>query len=134
MVLAPLIRLGRKLILRRRPPLEPQPGTHWLPLTTQLAAGLWVVLLVAIGICLVVLGGEDTMPPTTAWDKYFVLLNFLTAVAIVLSLGPVVSAIRIWRHTTLRKITMVKYSLVGVACVVLCWFAVHWHVLGPIKI
>jgi len=133
-VLAPLIRLGRKLILRRRPPLEPQPGTHWLPLTTQLAAGLWVVLLVAIGICLVVLGGEDTMPPTTAWDKYFVLLNFLTAVAIVLSLGPVVSAIRIWRHTTLRKITVVKYSLVGVACVVLCWFAVHWHVLGPIKI
>jgi CubicO group peptidase (beta-lactamase class C family) len=133
-VLAPLIRLGRRLILRRRPPLEPRPGTHWLPLMTQLAAGLWVVLLVTLGICVLVLGGEDTMPPTTAWDKYFVLLNFLTAVAIVLSLGPVVSAIRIWRHTTLRKISMVKYSLVGVACVVLCWFAVHWHILGPVKI
>jgi CubicO group peptidase (beta-lactamase class C family) len=133
-VLAPLIRLGRRLILRRRPPLEPRPGTHWLPLTTQLAAGLWVVLLVTLAICVVVLGGEDTMPPTTAWDKYFVLLNFLTAVAIVLSLGPVVSAIRIWRHTSLRKISMVKYSLVGVACVVLCWFAVHWHILGPVKI
>jgi CubicO group peptidase (beta-lactamase class C family) len=133
-VLAPLIRLGRRLILRRRPPLEPRPGTHWLPLTTQLAAGLWVVLLVALGICVLVLGGEDTMPPTTAWDKYFVLLNVLTAVAIALSLGPVISAIRICRDPALRKISMVKYSLVGLACVVLCWFAIHWHILGPVKI
>ena len=133
-VLAPLIRLGRKLILRRRPPLEPRPGTHWLPLTTQVAAGLWVVLLVTLGICVVVFGGEDAMPPTSAWDKYFVLLNIVTAVAIAFSLAPVISAIRIWRHSTLRKISMVKYSLVGVACVVLCWFAIYWHILGPVKI
>jgi hypothetical protein len=105
-----------------------------LPLTTQLAAGLWVVLLVTLGISVAVLGGDDTMPPTSSWDKYFVLLNVLTAVAIALSLGPVVSAIRIWRHTTVRKISMVKYSLVGVACVVLCLFAIHWHILGPIRI
>ena len=133
-VLAPLIRLGRKLVLRRRPPLEPQPGTHRLPLTTQMTAGLWVALLVTLCICVAVLGGDDTMPPTSAWDKYFVLLNIVTAVAIAFSLGPVVSAIRIWRHSTLRKISMVKYSLVGVACVVLCWFAIHWHILGPVKI
>ena len=49
-VLAPLIRVGRKLILRHRPLLAPQPGTRWLPLTTQVAAGLWVVLLVTLGI------------------------------------------------------------------------------------
>ena len=133
-VLAPLIRLGRKLVLRRRPPLEPRPGTHWLPLTTQMTAGLWVALLVTLCICVAVLGGDDTMPPTSAWDKYFVLLNIVTAVAIAFSLGPVVSAIRIWRHSTLRKISMVKYSLVGVACVVLCWFAIYWHILGPLKI
>ena len=133
-VLAPLIRLGRKLVLRRRPPLEPQPGTHRLPLTTQMTAGLWVALLVTLCICVAVLGGDDTMPPTSAWDKYFVLLNIVTAVAIAFSLGPVVSAIRIWRHSTLRKISMVKYSLVGVACVVLWWFAIYWHILGPVKI
>jgi CubicO group peptidase (beta-lactamase class C family) len=132
-VLAPLLRLGRKLILRRRPPLAPQPGTHWLPLTTQVAAGLWVVLLVTLGICLSVLGGEDAMPPTSAWDKYFVLLNIVTAVAIAFSLAPVVSAIRIWRHTTLRKISMLKYSLVALACLMLCWFAIHWHILGPVR-
>ncbi len=133
-VLAPLIRLARKLILRRRPLLAPQPGTRWLPLTTQVAAGLWVVLLVTLGICVVVLGGEDAMPPTSAWDKYFVLLNILTAVAIAFSLAPVISAIRIWRVATLRKISMVKYSLVAMASVVLCWFAIHWHILGPVKI
>jgi hypothetical protein len=133
-VLAPLIRVGRKLILRRRPPLAPQPGTHWLPLTTQVAAGLWVVLLVTLGICLLVLGGEDTMPPTSSWDKYFELLNVVTAVAIAFSLAPVISAIRIWRGTTLRKISMVKYSLVAVACIMLCWFAIHWHIVGPVRI
>jgi CubicO group peptidase (beta-lactamase class C family) len=133
-ILAALIRVGRKLILHRRPLLAPQPGTRWLPLATQVAAGLWVVLLVTLGICLVVLGGEDAMPPTSAWDKYFVLLNILTAMAVAFSLAPVISAIRIWRDTTLRKITMVKHSLVAVACVVLCWFAIHWHILGPVKI
>ncbi len=133
-VLAPLIRLGRKLIQRRRPSLASQPGTRWLPLTTQVAAGLWVVLLVPLGISILVLGGEDAMPPTSAWDKYFVLLNILTAVAIAFSLGPVISAIRIWRDTTLRKISRVKYSLVAAACVVVCWFAIHWHILGLVKI
>jgi CubicO group peptidase (beta-lactamase class C family) len=133
-VLAPLIRLGRKLILRRRPPLAPQPGTHWLPLTTQVAAGLWVVLLVTLAICFSLVGGEDAMPPTSAWDKYFVLLNIVTAVAIAFTLAPVISAIRIWRHTALRKISMLKYSLVALACSVLCWFAIHWRILGPVKI
>jgi hypothetical protein len=99
-----------------------------------MTAGLWVALLVTLCICVAVLGGDDTMPPTSAWDKYFVLLNIVTAVAIAFSLGPVVSAIRIWRHSTLRKISMIKYSLVGVACVVLGWFAIHWHILGPVKI
>jgi CubicO group peptidase (beta-lactamase class C family) len=133
-VLAPLIRLARKLILRRRPPLAPQPGTRLLPLTTQVAACLWVVLLVTLGICLIVLGGEDAMPPTSAWDKYFVLLNIVTAVAIAFSLATVISAVRIWRHTALRKISLVKYSLVALACVMLCWFAFHWHILGPVRV
>jgi hypothetical protein len=98
------------------------------------AAGLWVVLLVTLGISILVLGGEDAMPPTSAWDKYFVLLNILTAVAVAFSPAPVISAIRIWRDTTLRKISMVKYSVVAVACVVVCWFAIHWHILGPVRI
>lgn len=133
-VLAPLIRVGRRVFLRRRPRPSPQPGTRWLPLTTQVAAGLWVLLLIAVSIISVVIGGDDAMPPTSAWDKYFVLLNIVTALAIGFSLAAVVSAIRIWRDTALRKISMLKYSLVAIACLFLSWFSVHWHLLGPVRI
>ena len=133
-VLAPLIRLGRRVFLRRRPRPSPQPGTRWLPLTTQVAAGLWVLLLIAIGIISVVFGGDDAMPPTSAWDKYFVLVNIVTVLAIGFSLAAVSSAIRIWRDTGLRKISMLKYSVVAIACLFLFWFSLHWHLLGPVRI
>jgi hypothetical protein len=133
-VLAPVIRVSRRIILRRRPRPSPQPGTHWLPRTTQVAAGLWVVLLATIGIIAAVVNGPDSMPPTSAWDKYFVLINIMTAMAIGFSLVAVFSAIRIWRHTTLRKISMLKYSLVAIACVILSWFSIHWNLLDPVRI
>jgi hypothetical protein len=81
-----------------------------------------------------VVNGPDSMPPTSAWDKYFVLINIMTAMAIGFSLVAVFSAIRIWRHTTLRKISMLKYSLVAIACVILSWFSIHWNLLGPVRI
>jgi hypothetical protein len=34
----------------------------------------------------------------------------------------------------LRRTTMAKYSLVATACVMLSWFAMHWHLLGPVRI
>ncbi len=32
------------------------------------------------------LGGDDAMPPTSSWDKYFVVTNFVAALALGLSL------------------------------------------------
>jgi CubicO group peptidase (beta-lactamase class C family) len=133
-VLATLIRAGRRVLLGKRPRPSPQPGTRWLPLTIQVASGVWLVLLSVVGILLVVVGGDDTMPPTSGWDKYFFLLNVATAVAIALSLPAVLSAINIWRRTGMRRITKVKYSVVAIACLILCWFAVHWHLLGPVRV
>jgi hypothetical protein len=78
--------------------------------------------------------GDDGLPPTYAWDKYFVLMDVVVAMALLISLFAVISAIRIWFKSDLRAITKVKYSFVGVACVVLCWFAIHWHLIGPIRI
>jgi hypothetical protein len=69
-----------------------------------------------------------------AWDKYFFLLNVVTAVAIALSLPAVLSAINIWRRAGMRRITKVKYSVAAFACSILCWFALHWHLLGPVRI
>ena len=99
-----------------------------------MAAVVWVILFAGLGSVVVVLGGDDAMPPTSAWDKYFVLTNFVTALALGLSLYVVFSAARVWGRTGLRGITRVKYSLVAAACLMLSWFAIHWHLLGPVRI
>jgi CubicO group peptidase (beta-lactamase class C family) len=133
-VVAPVIRVARRVFPGHRPLPSPQPGTRWLPWTTQVAAVVWVMLFAALGSALVVLGGDDIMPPNSAWDKYLVLTNFVTALALGLSLFVVFSAVRVWRRTGLRRITRVKYSLVAAACLMLSWFAIHWHLLGPVRI
>jgi CubicO group peptidase (beta-lactamase class C family) len=133
-VVAPLIRVARRVFPGHRPLPSPQPGTRWLPWTTQVAAVVWVILFAALGSALAVLGGDDAMPPTSAWDKYLVLTNFVTALALGFSLLVVFSAVRVWSRTGLRRITMVKYSLVAVACLILSLFAIHWHLLGPVRI
>jgi CubicO group peptidase (beta-lactamase class C family) len=133
-VVAPLIRQGRRVFMGHRPLPAPQPGTRWLPWTTQVGSLVWIILFSALGIGLVTLGSRDAMPPTSAWDKYLVLMNFVTALALGLSLLAVFSAIRAWSRTGLRRITRVKYSLVAVACLILSWFSIHWHLLGPVSI
>jgi hypothetical protein len=42
-----------------------------------------------------------------------------------------VAGIRVWRREQVRRITMIKFSLVGLACLFGCWFAVHWNLIGP---
>jgi CubicO group peptidase (beta-lactamase class C family) len=130
-VLASLSRFGRRLFLRKRQRPAPQPGTHWLPFASKLTAWVWVVLLSAIFIFFAATG-DDLMPPTPAWDKYFYLINAVTVLALWLSFFAVISGIRVWRRAELRKITKIKYSLVALACLILSWFAIHWHVIGPV--
>jgi hypothetical protein len=78
-------------------------------------------------------GNDDSMPPTSAWVKYIVLINFVTTLALGLSLFAVFSAIRTWGRGKLRRITRVKYALVAIACLSLSWFSVHWHLIGPVR-
>jgi CubicO group peptidase (beta-lactamase class C family) len=132
-VLAPVIRQSRRMFLRHRQSPSPQPGTQWLPGITQAAALVWIILFAAVGTALVTLGGDDSMPPTSAWDRYFVLINFVTALALGLSLFGVFSAVRIWSRARLRHITRVKYAVVAIACLFLSWFSLHWHLLGPVR-
>jgi CubicO group peptidase (beta-lactamase class C family) len=132
-ILAPMVRQARRMFLSHRPMPSPQPGTRWLPGTTQVAALVWVILFAALGGALIVLGGDDTMPPTSAWDKYFVLMNVVTALALGLSLLVIFSALRTWGRAKLRQITTVKFALVAMACVYLSWFSLNWHLLGPVR-
>jgi hypothetical protein len=85
-------------------------------------------------MALVVRAGNDAMPPTSLWDKYLVLTNLVTAFAVGFSFFVIFSAIRVWGLRGLRRITQVKYSVVGAACAFLSWFAIHWHLLGPVRL
>lgn len=127
---AVLLRVGRRIFLRRRPRLEPQPGTKWLSWSSQTAAILWVVLFGGIGGYLAV-QGDDLMPPTPDWFPWFVAINWVTAAALLLSLMAAISGIRVWWREDLRRITKVKFALAGLACAVVSWFAIHWNIIGP---
>jgi CubicO group peptidase (beta-lactamase class C family) len=131
-VFASLSRMVRRVFLRKRGRPAPQPGTRWLPFMTQATAWVWFVMLAAIFI-FVTMKGDDLMPPTPAWDKYLLLIDIVTALAMLLSVFAVISGIRIWRRVGTRPITRVKYSVVALACLFLCWFAVHWNLLGPVS-
>lgn len=129
-VLATILRVGRRIFLRRRPRMEPQPGTKWLTWGPRMAAVVWVLLLGSIGVYFAV-QGDDLLPPTPEWFPWLVAVNWSTAAALLLSLFAALSAIRIWFHEDLRRITKIKFLLVGIACVILSLFAVHWHLIGP---
>ena len=128
--LAVLMRVGKWIFLRKRPGPAPQPGTIWLTFGPRMAAIVWVLFLGGLAVFFIV-KGDDIMPPTPSWFKWFALINWVTVIALILSLFAAVSAIRIWRRESLRWITKVKFSLVGLACVILSWVAIHWHLIGP---
>lgn len=128
--LATILRIGRRIFLRRRQRMVPQPGTKWLTWGPRMAAILWVLMLGSIGVYFAV-QGDDLLPPTPEWFPWLVVVNWSTAAALLFSLFAVLAAIRIWFNEDLRRITKIKFSLVGLACVTLSLFAVHWHLIGP---
>jgi CubicO group peptidase (beta-lactamase class C family) len=132
-VLAVIMRVGRRIFQRKRPKPAPQPRTRWLPAFTKLSALVWCVLLFSVA-GFFALNGDDLNPPNYQWDKYFVLINVVTALAILLSVPPLFSALRVWGKKDLRAITKVKYSLVALACAFLSWIAIHWNLIGPVRV
>lgn len=130
-VLAFLLRLGRRIILRKRPRWQPQPNTIYLTFSPKFASFLWLLILGGVFVFMTSTG-DDLMPPTAAWVKWFVLVNIVTAITLVFSLLAVFAAMRIALRYDLRPITKLKFSLVALACIVLSWFALHWHILGPV--
>jgi CubicO group peptidase (beta-lactamase class C family) len=129
-VAAFLVRLGRRIFLSKRPPLKQQPGSVRLTLGSKSSATAWVVLAIGTGVLLSRLQNE-VMLPTHALDKYFVMINVVTGVAILLSCFAVYAGLRIWKLSDIRFISKLKFSLVAAACAFLTWFSVHWHLIGP---
>jgi CubicO group peptidase (beta-lactamase class C family) len=131
-ILAPVYRLGYRLVMRRRPKPAPQPGTIWLPLSTWFSALAWGVPITVLIVYLAT-RGDDLMPPTDASDKGLVLMHVVAGLAMLLSLPAIWTAAKVWRRD-LRWITKVKFTLVAISCVAMGWVAVHFHLLGPTRL
>ena len=129
-VAASLLRLGRRIFLSKRPPLKQQPGSVRLTMGTKLSAVAWMALTAGTGVLLSRLESE-TMLPTHAIDKYFVMMNMVTSIAILLSVFSVHAGLRVWRRREIRYISKLKFSLVAATCVFLTWFSIHWNLIGP---
>jgi CubicO group peptidase (beta-lactamase class C family) len=128
-VVATLVRLGRRVFLSKRSALKEQAGTVWLTMGPRLSAFAWSVLVVGTAVLMSRLENETVLPTHTV-DKYFVMMNWVTGVAIFLSIFAVLAGLRIWRRSEIRVISKVKFSLVAGACLFLTWFSVHWHLIG----
>lgn len=128
-VFASFVRTWKRLFQRRRPRQEPQPGTIWLTAAPRLAAFLWIALVGTL-VGFFTAAGDNMMPPTPAWFKWFVLENAVVMLAIVVSTVAVIAGIDAWGRD-LRFITRLKFSFVALACAFLSWFAIHWHMIGP---
>jgi hypothetical protein len=120
----------RRIFFRSRPPWEPRPGTLRLTWGPRLAAFSWVTIAVAFLIWQI--ATQDVLFPFNPdIFKWYVLENWATGIAIFFSFFAIVAGIRVWRQEQVRRITMIKFSLVGLVCLFACWFAVHWNLIGP---
>ena len=126
-----LLRLARRFVLRSSEPVAPG-GRVRLDLLPVVSAIYWFVLMAALAAVFVKIGGDDALPPTSSWDVYILWSDVLIAVAIVLSGLSAWSAVRIWRRPATSVISRLKYTLVGLACLNLSWFFLHWHVITPV--
>ena len=129
-IIAGVMRLCQRIFLGRRPRPAPQPGTMWITFTPRMAAWIWILLIGSIAGFLMANADSDAVP-TPLWYKWFVVVNWVTALAILLSVFAAIKAIFVALNNDLRWITKFKFALVGLSCLILCWIAIHWNVIGP---
>ena len=124
-----LLRVARRFLFRSSQPVAPAgraPLTGWC----KISAIYWLAVLTTLAV-LFHLFEDDSLPPTSEWDKYFLMGDVLLVIAVLMSLGTAVSAWRIWRHPAVDKISQIKFALVAFSCLYFSWFAIHWHAITP---
>jgi CubicO group peptidase (beta-lactamase class C family) len=124
------LRLARRYIFRSSQPVA-QPGRVALSALPKATIIYWLLLLTSLAV-LFSRFDDDALPPTSSWDKWFLVGDVLFVIAIVMSLFTLLSAVGIWRRPATSRISQVKFTLVALACYYFSWFAVHWHLVTPI--
>jgi hypothetical protein len=124
------LRLARRYVFRSSQPIAP-PGRVALSALLKASIIYWVLLLISLAV-LFSRFDEDSLPPSSSWDKVFLVGDGLFVIAVVSSVFAVLSAARIWLRPTTIRISQIKITLVALACVYFSWFAFHWHLITPV--
>jgi CubicO group peptidase (beta-lactamase class C family) len=125
-----LLRLARRFLFASSQPVAPAdrvPLSSWC----KVSVIYWLVVLVTLALTFH-LFDDDSLPPTSEWDRYFLIADVLLVIAVVMSLGVAVSTYRIWRRTAVNRLSQIKFTLVAFACLYFSWFAIHWHAITPV--
>jgi CubicO group peptidase (beta-lactamase class C family) len=124
------LRLARRYIFHSSQPIAP-PGRVALGALPVASIIYWLLLLISLGV-LFSRFNDDSLPPSSSWDKFFLLGDGLFVIAVVLSVFTLVSAARIWRRPATSRFSQIKFTLVALACLYLSWFTLHWHLITPV--
>jgi len=125
-----MLRLARRYILRSSQPIAPGNRVA-LSGVPKAAIVYWLLLLISLAL-LFSRFDADSLPPSSSWDRLFLVGDGLFVLAIVLSAFALLSAARIWRRPATSRVSQIKFTLVALACVYFSWFAIHWHLITPI--
>jgi CubicO group peptidase (beta-lactamase class C family) len=125
-----MLRLARRYVFRASEPIAPS-GRIALSALPRAAIIYWLLLLTSLAVFLSRFD-DDSLPPSSSWDKIFLAGDGLFAIAILLSAFVVLSAVRVWLRPSISKISRIKFTLVTFACVYFSWCAIHWHLITPV--
>ncbi|HTD73658.1 MAG TPA: serine hydrolase domain-containing protein [Steroidobacteraceae bacterium] len=125
-----LLRLARRYVLRATQPIAPA-GRLALSALPKATIIYWLLLLTSLAVFFSRFD-DDSLPPSSSWDKVFLAGDGLFALAILLSAFVAASAVRIWLRPSISRISQVKFTLVALACVYFSWCAIHWHLITPV--
>jgi len=126
---APFYRIGRRIFLRKRPTLQPQPGTLRLTLPIKLAAFALALVGLQIWALLVHVSDITSFYQIGHLDPWFRVQNYLTIAALFAIIFALLSARRVLARQ-IRPITKLKFSLVSLSLFFLGWFMLHFHFLA----
>jgi CubicO group peptidase (beta-lactamase class C family) len=124
------LRLMRRYVFRSSQPIA-QSGRVALSALPKASIIYWVLLLTVLAV-LFSRFDDNSLPPSSSWDKLFLVSDVLFVIAVILSVFTALSAARIWPRPATSRISQIKFSLVALACLYFSWFAIHWHLIAPI--
>jgi hypothetical protein len=127
--LAALVRLFRRIFLRKRAKLAPQPGTAWLTAPIQLAAFAVLAVLIDFAVLASHLSDVTSFFQLGHLDPWLRVEVFLATIALIAMFFGFLSGLRALRRP-LRAITKLKFAIVTLSCVYLGWFLLYFHLIG----